>query len=117
MSSAPQPSASPLIPRPDHTPAALRQALAAVAPEYLDEMRESMETAVTQALEENSVSPVLLWKLRWAQTIEIERHPDLRDRYHQALHTMHHADSEAEAKEAADEASVLLDEAMKAVRE
>ncbi|WP_435969509.1 DUF6247 family protein [Streptomyces sp. Qhu_M48] len=65
-----------LVPRPERTPAALRAALAVVAPERLSEMDASQREAVTEAIEQSSITPLRMFLVQWAAIIEIERFPD-----------------------------------------
>ncbi|MFI8515718.1 hypothetical protein ACIGHB_31785 [Streptomyces sp. NPDC085460] len=65
-----------LIPRPERTPAALRAALAVVAPERLPEMDASQRAAVTEAIEQSGIAPLRMFLTEWAAVIEIERFPD-----------------------------------------
>lgn len=106
-----------LIPRPEQTPEALRTALAAVAPERLPDMQRTKDEALAQALEQQSIMPLRAWVLGWARDIEIARRPLLAARYRAALDRLHaeHGD-EVTAGRAADELSMIMDEAMAAVR-
>lgn len=67
--------AEPLIPRPELTLAALRTAVARVAPGRLPEMFEKMQAAFVRAGEEGSVVPIHMFYREWAVVVEIERHP------------------------------------------
>jgi len=109
-------AAARLEPRPELTPDALRAALAAIAPDRLDEMRAMKDDAFTKTVEWQSLRPVQSWVLIWAREIEIARRPDLSARYAQAQNNLEHEDP-AVAREALGELSAVLDEAMKAVRE
>jgi hypothetical protein len=104
-----------LIPRPEHTPDALRAALAVVDPGRLEEMQAKKDEAFAQAVEWQSLSPVQSWVLTWARDIEIARRPDLSARY---SHAKSHLEDEdpVTAHEALRELTSVLDEAMKAVR-
>ncbi|MFJ9564303.1 hypothetical protein ACIRQQ_30230 [Streptomyces fuscichromogenes] len=103
-----------LVPRPELTPDALREALAVVAPGRLDEMQARKDEAFAKAVEWQSLSPVQSWVLIWARDIEIARRPDLSARYAWAQDHLEHEDP-ALAWEALRELSAVLDEAMKAV--
>ncbi|MGP4085652.1 hypothetical protein [Streptomyces sp. KR55] len=107
-----------LIPRPELIPDALRAALAVVAPGCLDEMQamKVKDEAFAKAVEWQSLSPVQSWVLIWAREIEIARRPDLFTRYAQAESNLEHEDPVI-GREAHQELSAVLDEAMKAVRE
>ncbi|KAB1987790.1 hypothetical protein [Streptomyces triticiradicis] len=104
-----------LIPRPEHTPDALRAALAVVAPGRLEEMQAKKDEAFAKAVEWQSLSPVQSWVLIWARDIEIARRPDLSARHSRAKSLLEDEDP-AVAQEALRELSSVLDEAMKAVR-
>ncbi|MER5713082.1 hypothetical protein [Streptomyces sp. NPDC002122] len=64
-----------LIPRPERTPAALRAALAVLAPERLPEMDAGQRAAVAEAIEQSGISPLGIFLIEWAAVIEIERFP------------------------------------------
>ncbi|MBP5937585.1 hypothetical protein F3K43_17515 [Streptomyces sp. LBUM 1476] len=104
-----------LIPRPEQTPEALRAALAVVAPGRLKEMQASKDEAFAKAVEWQSLSPVQSWVLTWAREIEIARRPDLSARRATAEAGLEHPDA-LTAREALEELSRVLDEAMRAVR-
>jgi len=103
-----------LIPRPEHTPDALRAALAVVAPGRLGEMQATKDDAFAKAVEWRSLSPVRSWILTWAREIEIARRPDLSARYQEA--SSHLEDEDALTAREALEMTGVLDEAMRAVR-
>ncbi|MFG3100246.1 hypothetical protein ACGFZL_06990 [Streptomyces sp. NPDC048182] len=103
-----------LIPRPEHTPDALRTALAAVDPGRLPEMQRSKDEAFAKAVEWQSLSPVRSWVLVWARDIEVARRPDLAARHDHAKGNLEHQDP-ALGREALEELSAVLDEATKAV--
>lgn len=104
-----------LAPRPEQTPDALRAALALVAPGRLAEMQRTKDEAFAKAVEWQSLSPVRSWVLAWARDIEIARRPDLSARHSRASGNLEHEDP-AVAREALRELTVVLDEAMTAVR-
>ncbi|MFG2479067.1 hypothetical protein [Streptomyces fagopyri] len=104
-----------LVPRPEHTPEALRAALAVVDPGRLGEMQAMKDEAFAKAVEWQSLSPVQSWVLTWARDIEIARRPDLSARHARAKGNLEDEDP-VTAREALRELSAVLDEAMKAVR-
>ncbi|MDT9698568.1 hypothetical protein [Streptomyces sp. P17] len=104
-----------MIPRPEHTPDALRAALAVVAPDRLEEMQATKDEAFAKAVEWQSLSPVRSWVLRWARDIEIARRPDLSSRSERAR-SMLESEVPVTAQEALRELTAVLDEALKAVR-
>ncbi|MEU7486713.1 hypothetical protein [Streptomyces sp. NPDC042319] len=116
MTSAAVPPTGPLVPRPANTPEALRQALAIVAPDRLDEMAASKDEAFAQAVEQQSVTPVKAWVLTWARDIEIARRPDLAARYHHATSHLEDEDPDT-ARKALEELTAVLDEALAEVRQ
>jgi hypothetical protein len=84
----------PLIPQPSLTLPALRQAVAAVAPGRLPEMFAKMQEAFVRAGEEGSVTPIQMFYREWAVVVEIERHPGLARRLHEAERTLMSDDSQ-----------------------
>jgi hypothetical protein len=104
-----------LVPRPEHTPDALRAALAVVDPGRLEEMQRTKDDAFAKAVEWQSLSPVRSWVLAWARDIEIARCPDLSARHARAKRDLEHEDPVV-AQEALRELGAVLDEAMRAVR-
>jgi hypothetical protein len=73
-----------LTSRPSLTLSALRQSVAAVAPERLPEMFTKMQEAFVQAGEHGSVTPIHMFHREWAVIVEIERHPETAQRLHAA---------------------------------
>ncbi|MEU2055066.1 hypothetical protein [Streptomyces bungoensis] len=82
-----------LIPRPERTPAAVRVALARVAPHRLGEMEQHKEQALGAALQDGKIGHLQYWLTYWQAQVEIERRPDLRSRYQAALVSVHNTDS------------------------
>ena len=62
----------PLIPRPELTLPALRQAVAAVTPSRLPEFFEDLQNAFVRAGDEDSVVPIRVFYRQWAVVVEIE---------------------------------------------
>jgi hypothetical protein len=77
---------TPVVPRPERTPPALRAALARVAPHRLGEMDRQKE-AITLAARTGSLGPITRFLETWAVTVEIARHPATAARLHTAEHT------------------------------
>ncbi|CAM5490514.1 hypothetical protein [Streptomyces aurantiogriseus] len=113
--STPADRARELIARPKQTPDALRAALAVVAPGRLEEMQATKDEAFAKAVEWQSLSPVQSWVLLWARDIEIARRPDLSSRFERAQSNLEDEDPVI-ARQALQELTAVLDEAMKAVR-
>jgi hypothetical protein len=84
----------PLIPQPSLTLPSLRQAVAAVAPSRLPEMFAKMQEAFVRAGEQGSVAPIHLFYREWAVIVEIERHPGVARRLHEAERTLMSDDAE-----------------------
>ncbi|WP_406114805.1 hypothetical protein [Streptomyces sp. NBC_01014] len=80
-------SSGPLIPRPDRTPAALRVALAQVAPHRLAEMERQKDEAIALAAQTDSLGPIVQFLESWAVVIEIARFPVVAARLHSAEYT------------------------------
>jgi hypothetical protein len=74
--------------QPSLTLPALRQAVAALAPDRLPEMFTKMQEAFVRAGEEDSVTPIHMFYREWAVVVEIERHPRLARRLHEAERTL-----------------------------
>lgn len=75
---------TPLIPRPELTLPALRQAVATVAPSRLPEFFEDLQRAFVRAGDEDSVVPIRMFYRQWGVVVEIERHPESARRLHAA---------------------------------
>ncbi|WP_405887800.1 hypothetical protein OG762_14840 [Streptomyces sp. NBC_01136] len=75
---------SPLIPRPELTLPALRQAVATVVPSRLPEFFEDLQRAFVRAGDEDSVVPIRMFYRRWGVVVEVERHPETARRLHAA---------------------------------
>lgn len=82
-----------LIPRPEHSPEAVRAALARVAPHRLGEMERNKESALAAALRDGKIGHLQQWLIWWAAQVEIERRPDLSLRQHDALDAVHSSTS------------------------
>ncbi|MFE4332203.1 hypothetical protein ACFRQM_23110 [Streptomyces sp. NPDC056831] len=78
----------PLIPRPQRTPAALRVAIAQVAPHRLGELEQQKDEAIALAAQTGSLGPILQFLESWAVTVEIARFPSLAARLHSAEYTV-----------------------------
>lgn len=83
---------APLIPRPDLTLPALRQAVATVVPSRLPEFFEDVQKAFVRAGDEDSVVPIRMFYREWGVVVEIERHPETARRLHAAEQAINSAD-------------------------
>jgi hypothetical protein len=84
----------PLIPMPALTLAALRQAVAAVAPSRLPEFFQEIQDAFSQAGDEDSVFPIRHFYQRWGATVAIERRPSVAARLHAAERALANPDAD-----------------------
>ncbi|MDX2679506.1 hypothetical protein [Streptomyces soliscabiei] len=75
---------APLIPRPELTLPALRQAVATVVPSRLPEFFEDLQRAFVRAGDEDSVVPIRMFYREWGVVVEIERYPETARRLHAA---------------------------------
>ncbi|MFG2822251.1 hypothetical protein ACGFX4_22820 [Kitasatospora sp. NPDC048365] len=106
-----------LVPRPPRTPAALKAALAVVAPNLLPRMQADLETAFDRAAELDSLTPVRAFLVHWATTVEIERFPGTARTYHRSLYLAQQANSPEEARSHLTVSGELLRAATRAVQE
>ncbi|MGO4419831.1 DUF6247 family protein [Streptomyces sp. MCAF7] len=72
-----QPSApdGPLIPMPALTPAALRAAVAQIAPVQLPSFVEHLDRAVEQAAAQSTIAPLRTFLQWWGEFVAIQRYP------------------------------------------
>ncbi|KPI22107.1 hypothetical protein OK074_7221 [Actinobacteria bacterium OK074] len=87
MAAQPVESGGPLVPRPERTPAALRVALARVAPHRLPEMERQKDEAIALAAQTGSLGPITQFLETWAVAIEIARVPATAARLRAAEYT------------------------------
>ncbi|MGW3654227.1 DUF6247 family protein [Streptomyces sp. NPDC005151] len=93
--------AGPLIPRPQRTPAALRIALAQLAPHRLGEMEQQKDAAIALAAETGSLGPIMQFLESWAVAVEIARLPVAAARLHSAEYAVQNLDRDDPAWRAA----------------
>ncbi|GAA0487028.1 hypothetical protein ACFQ2B_22915 [Streptomyces stramineus] len=105
----------PIIERPERTLAGLRGALVRVAPSLLPLMDAERDEVFALAAETQSVGPVNGFLLRWAVTVEIERHPATTRRLRRAEHLARTASDEETLRTAAREVAGIKAAAMRAV--
>ncbi|MCD0486088.1 DUF6247 family protein [Streptacidiphilus sp. ASG 303] len=74
----------PLIGRPERTPAALRVALARVAPHRLAEMERQKDEVIALAARTGRLDPITQFLEAWAVVVEIARFPGAAARLHAA---------------------------------
>ncbi|MFG3101731.1 DUF6247 family protein [Streptomyces sp. NPDC048182] len=73
----------PLIPMPELTPDALRNAVARIAPSRLPALTQHLFEATTNAQQTQSLAPVRAFLHSWAVFVAIERHPARAERLRQ----------------------------------
>ena len=99
-----EPPGGPLVPRPERTPAALRVALAQVAPHRLSEMERQKDEAIALAAQTGSLGPITQFLETWAAAIEIARIPSTAARLRAAEYTAQSVDRDNPAwRDAMDE--------------
>lgn len=91
----------PIIPRPERTPAALRVALAQVAPHRLAEMEREKDEALALAARTEALGPIKGFLETWAVVVEIARMPVAAARLRAAEYTAQTADRDDPAWRAA----------------
>ncbi|MFF4726680.1 hypothetical protein ACFY3M_15255 [Streptomyces mirabilis] len=85
----------PGIARPERTPAALRCALAQVAPHRLAEMERDKDEAIALAAATDRLGPIVQFLETWAVAVEIARNPALAARLRAAEHAARTIDRNA----------------------
>ncbi|MFI6448472.1 hypothetical protein [Kitasatospora sp. NPDC050543] len=105
-----------LIPRPARTPLALYEAVAALLPHRLTEMTADQALAMTEAVERQSLKPLLRFTTKWAVDIEIARHPETLAELHRAEYLANHAQTPEERRQQAALAGAIVNAAAEAVR-
>ncbi|MFJ8826366.1 hypothetical protein ACIREE_31925 [Streptomyces sp. NPDC102467] len=89
---------SPVIPAPELTLPALRQAVATVTPSRLPEFFEDPQRAFVRAGDEDSVVPIRMFYRQWGVIVGIERHPETARRLHAAEQAVNSQDPEGREK-------------------
>ncbi|MEO3876583.1 hypothetical protein ABGB18_48185 [Nonomuraea sp. B12E4] len=64
-----------LVPRPPLTTAALRAAVAQIAPAYLGQFVDHLDQATEQAARQSTVAPLQGFLAQWGEFVAIHRHP------------------------------------------
>ncbi|TQF05684.1 hypothetical protein E6W39_29995 [Kitasatospora acidiphila] len=110
------PSDEPLIPMPPLTFPGLQKAVATLVPSRLPELFEDMRQTFIWAEEQESISPIRLFHLRWGMVIAIERIPSRAHRFRECEHRVANAGTREEARAASIEIGRILAEAEAEVR-
>ncbi|MGI5164336.1 DUF6247 family protein [Spirillospora sp. CA-253888] len=109
-------SEQPLIPQPPATVAALRQAIAQVAPAALPAFTRELDQAADQARLGSDIAPLQRFIRQWSVYVHIQRQPALADRFHRLEEQARDGDA-AEVRAAASEIGRILDAAHAALAE
>ncbi|TQS41152.1 hypothetical protein [Cryptosporangium phraense] len=88
----------PVMPLPELTLPALRQAVATLVPSRLPEFFNDMQAAFVRAGDEDSVTPIRMFYRQWGVVIEIERHPHTAARLHAAERAVDDPDPDTRAR-------------------
>ncbi|WP_432587360.1 hypothetical protein ABVG11_17960 [Streptomyces sp. HD1123-B1] len=75
MTEQPTTPDGPVIPMPTLTPAALRAAVADIAPAQLPSFVEHLDRAVEQAAAQSTIAPLRAFLLWWGEFVAIQRYP------------------------------------------
>lgn len=73
----------PLIPMPPLTPAALRAAVAQIAPGYLPAFVEHLDQAAEQAATQSTITPLQSFLTWWGDFVALQRYPARAARLHE----------------------------------
>jgi len=109
------PADQPIIPMPELTLPALRQAVATVAPGRLPELFDEMQQAFAWAADQDSIAPLRVFLLKWGTVVNIERIPSRAARFHSAEHRAATAERREDARAASAELGVILAEAQREI--
>ncbi|SDK73527.1 hypothetical protein SAMN05421874_110215 [Nonomuraea maritima] len=80
--STPHENGEALIPQPPMTTAALRAAVAQIAPAYLNQFVDHLDQAAEQAARQSTVAPLQNFLRQWAEFVAIQRYPAGAARLH-----------------------------------
>lgn len=107
-------SEQPLIPQPPSTVAALRQAVAQIAPVALPAFTRELDQAADQARLSSDLAPLRCFIRHWAVYVEVQRRPRQAARFHELENLAATGDAE-QVREAAAKLGRLLDDALEAL--
>lgn len=99
-----------LIPQPPATVAALREAIAQIAPAALPAFTRELDRAADHARQSSDLAPLRRFVTQWSVYVQIQRHPQLAVRLRE-LEDVVAAGGAPQVREAASEIGRLLDEA------
>ncbi|MFJ5547767.1 hypothetical protein [Streptomyces sp. NPDC093225] len=101
-------SGGPLIPMPALTPAALRAAVAQIAPAHLPAFVEHLD----RAAEQSTIAPLRAFLQWWGEFVAVQRHPARASR----LHELEAAAAQAADRDTLDAAVAEIQEILAAAR-
>ncbi|MEV4740048.1 hypothetical protein [Streptomyces sp. NPDC049555] len=101
----------PLIPQPPATVAALRQAVARVAPAALPAFTREADAAADEACQASDPGPLRKFIASWAAYVHVQRHPHIAARFRELEDLVAASEDEAQVREAAAELGRMLDDA------
>lgn len=104
----------PLFPMPPLTEQSLRVAVMSIEPAAAVRFENEFHSAWEEAVQKDSTVPMHTFLHRWGVFVALHRHPERSARLAELERTVAQADI-AEAREAANEAAMLLDEAAREV--
>ncbi len=102
---------TPLIPMPALTPAALRVAVAQIAPAHLPAFVEHLDRAAEQSAQQSTIAPLRAF-LQWWGEFAVQRHPARAAR----LRELEAVAAEADDREALDAAVAEIQDILAAAR-
>ncbi|MEV4438667.1 hypothetical protein AB0K09_06525 [Streptomyces sp. NPDC049577] len=105
----------PLIPQPPATSAALRQAVAKIAPAALPAFNREADAAADEARQGADLAPLRRFVTAWAVYVQIQRQPRVAARFRELEDLVAVAEDEAQVRSAAAELGRILDDAHQAV--
>ncbi|MGP3971855.1 DUF6247 family protein [Streptomyces sp. 6N223] len=103
-------SEQPLIPQPSATVAALREAIAQIAPVALPAFTRELDRAADQARQGSDLAPLRRFVTQWSVYVQIQRHPRLAVRLRELEDMVAHGGT-PHVRQAASEIGRILDEA------
>lgn len=110
-------SVGPLISMPARTPAALRTAIAQIAPAQLPTFGEHLDRAAEQAAAQSTIAPLQGFLQYWGEFVAVQRYPERAARLRRLESAVDTADSAEALAPLVAEIQQILDEARREVAE
>lgn len=108
-------SSGPLIAMPALTPAALRTAIAQIAPAQLPAFADHLDRAAEQAAAQSTITPLRAFLRYWGEFVAIQRRPERAARLRELESAVEAADTPEELDPLVSEIQQLLAEAQREV--